>query len=552
MKSVSISVHAGSMLSVSGNRNMNQITRVILLACFTPALISTGPIAAALLLAVIAAPAAAQDEFHLWAAQTGPDQVSVAWDSVPGTAEYRLYLGDPTAPGTFKRRPASVLSASGRSGILTGVQRVVSGITLVAVDADRRVLRQAPFNPVVPATSFPPATPPSALNAEPTGTTEVTLSWDPVPGATAYLIGRAAHRSGFSTLCALCPTEPRYVDRTVLPGLAYTYTIAAIFPSGVSTRITSNSVTPGATSGTTASYTPPGQPASTTSSTTTSTTGTGSTTSTTGTASTATASGTGSTTSTSGTASTTTTTPSAGGLLGGLAGRLTSSGAPPLAVLATVTGPGAVHLSWQAPPISGIIGYSVQRRVNTQSSESINQLPASALSYDDGFFPNTFFASGPVRVVYTVVAQSSSGMAGKASNEVVVQAPPHAATSPSTGTVTTFRLEYQRADTMWAAFGHPDGALGVETLSLAPGTEKAFLTDWKYEKQRNDGTTYYGSHLRIATNPTSRTFRLHLRSLTLTGLAIFARTGSDTFWIRLDPNTTKQFQADLMEVFCEP
>jgi hypothetical protein len=32
---------------------------------------------------------------------------------------------------------------------------------------------------------------------------------------------------------------------------------------------------------------------------------------------------------------------------------------------------------------------------------------------------------------------------------------------------------------------------------------------------------------------------------------VFARTGGDTFWIRLDPNASKQFQADLMEVFCE-
>src|SRR3954447_17695445 len=61
-------------------------------------------------------------------------------------------------------------------------------------------------------------------------------------------------------------------------------------------------------------------------------------------------------------------------------------------------------------------------------------------------------------------------------------------------------LEYQRADNMWAAFGRPDGALGKETITLAPGASRVFVTDWKYEKPRNDGTNFYGSHLRVARN----------------------------------------------------
>ncbi len=39
------------------------------------------------------------------------------------------------------------------------------------------------------------------------------------------------------------------------------------------------------------------------------------------------------------------------------------------------------------------------------------------------------------------------------------------------------RLEYQRADNMWAALGRPDGALGTETLTLQPGETKVFTTD---------------------------------------------------------------------------
>ncbi|SOC54023.1 hypothetical protein SAMN05421879_102318 [Ornithinimicrobium cerasi] len=32
---------------------------------------------------------------------------------------------------------------------------------------------------------------------------------------------------------------------------------------------------------------------------------------------------------------------------------------------------------------------------------------------------------------------------------------------------------------------------------------RIFATDWKYEKRRNDGTNYYGSHGRILENPGS-------------------------------------------------
>ncbi len=214
-------------------------------------------LAAAVLVAAAASPLAAQDPgtYRLWAAQTGPNQVSLSWDSVPGTREYRIYLGDPGAPGTLTSRPVSTLSAGATSAILTGLPRIVKGITLVAVDANRRILRQESFNPVVAATSFPPPTPPTGLTAEGPSASEVTVTWDPVPGATAYFIGRAVFRSGFRVVCAVCSTEPRYVDRSVTAGQPHTYTVAAIFPNGISTRVTSNTVTPGQTAE--VAYTPP-------------------------------------------------------------------------------------------------------------------------------------------------------------------------------------------------------------------------------------------------------------------------------------------------------
>jgi hypothetical protein len=53
---------------------------------------------------------------------------------------------------------------------------------------------------------------------------------------------------------------------------------------------------------------------------------------------------------------------------------------------------------------------------------------------------------------------------------------------------------------MWANWGRPDGLLGTETITLQPGQKRVFLTDWGHEKLRNDGTNFYGSHLRRAVN----------------------------------------------------
>lgn len=103
-------------------------------------------------------------------------------------------------------------------------------------------------------------------------------------------------------------------------------------------------------------------------------------------------------------------------------------------------------------------------------------------------------------------------------------------------------LEYQRADNMWAAAGRPDGNLGVETITIQPGQTKVFVTDWKYEKMRNDGTNYYGSHLRVATNPGQSPTRLNVRTA--------ASGGTSTVWITLSPGMKQSLAVDLMEVNC--
>jgi hypothetical protein len=120
----------------------------------------------------------------------------------------------------------------------------------------------------------------------------------------------------------------------------------------------------------------------------------------------------------------------------------------------------------------------------------------------------------------------------------------------------TCALEYQRADNMWAAVGRPDGALGKESITLQPGQKKVFITDWKYEKQRNDGENFYGSHARIVTNTGKRPLGVDLKGDIggfISGIrGALRQTGGDRAQGTLNPGTSWNIRADIMEVSCPP
>lgn len=120
-------------------------------------------------------------------------------------------------------------------------------------------------------------------------------------------------------------------------------------------------------------------------------------------------------------------------------------------------------------------------------------------------------------------------------------------------------IEYQRADNMFAAPGRPDGNLGKETLTLQPGQNQVFNTDWKYEKQRNDGRNYYGSHTRIVRNTGQRPVTLVFRgnpadlgrASAVGGLVINVIGERGTG--ELKPGASADnVRADLMEARCPP
>lgn len=110
-------------------------------------------------------------------------------------------------------------------------------------------------------------------------------------------------------------------------------------------------------------------------------------------------------------------------------------------------------------------------------------------------------------------------------------------------------LEYRRADNMWAPKGQPTASPGIETLTMAKGTGRVFVTDWKYEKMRNDGTTYYGSHLRIAVNRGTIPVRLFLVGLKVTD-TWDAYSKQNQGYVEIPAGDTREFRDDLYSAGC--
>ena len=176
-----------------------------------------------------------------WAAQTSATQITLVWQAVPGAAGYNLYFDSTKEP-----RPAQHLAAN--------VTRYVTPVTALgqphaysieAFDAQGRRAPRAPFTLVLPVAAPPgPVAPPPHVSAEPMGTGELLVSWEPVPDATAYRIAREVSPGSLQTLCDLCPTDGSFVDRLPVPGASHVYLVSALAPNGRSAPTRSNAVVP--------------------------------------------------------------------------------------------------------------------------------------------------------------------------------------------------------------------------------------------------------------------------------------------------------------------
>ena len=117
-----------------------------------------------------------------------------------------------------------------------------------------------------------------------------------------------------------------------------------------------------------------------------------------------------------------------------------------------------------------------------------------------------------------------------------------AATTPASS-ADECKLNFARANNMWGTSDDALKSLGWETITMQPGQKRAFVTDWRYEKTRNDGQTYYGSHGRRYKNVGTRIVKVARK-----GATVASSTQVMTFYI--DPGQETLGSGDIVEVAC--
>lgn len=192
----------------------------------------------------------------MWAAQSDASTIRFAWDHVPGPTSYVLtcdigsrsrQVGATTVPLLAQK---STTAPPRRLTMVLGITDPgVPHACFLQWRADAKSASSArlAFNeitPTAPATGAGKTATPSGVTAQETVANEVTLTWNAVPGATAYVIGRAVDQSGFSLYCDVCPAETTFIDRFVKAGARHLYSVSALGPGGASGRALATAIVP--------------------------------------------------------------------------------------------------------------------------------------------------------------------------------------------------------------------------------------------------------------------------------------------------------------------
>ena len=175
----------------------------------------------------------------MFAAQTAAKQITLVWTRVERAVLYRIYEG-PLVGGKF----IGTINPSGDQFVRpVSAYGVTHEFAIEVVFDNGTVSPKTPFNPVIPQPPSPGiVAAPGRVRAAPAAGGALSVEWEPVPGATAYVISRQVAPGGFAVVCRVCPPESTYLDITTKPGLRHTYAVSAITPAGFSRPTRSNEV----------------------------------------------------------------------------------------------------------------------------------------------------------------------------------------------------------------------------------------------------------------------------------------------------------------------
>jgi fibronectin type 3 domain-containing protein len=160
------------------------------------------------------------------------DRVRVTWDAVERATTYRVFRAE-ASDGVYER-VGEVASPSFDDVVGAENQGRWYWYKVEACNAAGCSARSAP---AAGYAGYPP--PPTRVQATDDLPTKITITWDPVPGATHYQVFRDRVRDGTYGVHVGTTSETRIDDERALPGLTYWYRVQVCNALGCSLTIAS-------------------------------------------------------------------------------------------------------------------------------------------------------------------------------------------------------------------------------------------------------------------------------------------------------------------------
>ena len=167
------------------------------------------------------------------ASANSSSQITVSWGAVTGATSYIIYRGG-TQVGT----------STGTSYVNTGLSASTTySYTVAAVNAGGTSAQSSAASATTQAAAIPVPAAPTGVSASAYSSSQITVSWSSVTGATSYKIYRSTSSSGTYSEVATGQTGTSYDNTGLSASTTYYYKVAAVNASGTSAQSSAASAT---------------------------------------------------------------------------------------------------------------------------------------------------------------------------------------------------------------------------------------------------------------------------------------------------------------------
>jgi hypothetical protein len=173
------------------------------------------------------------------AATAGSGAVALTWSPVAGATSYSAYRGNSAGALSSKAKLGTATTTAFNDATVSDGTRYFYQVTASNAGGESSGSSEVS---ATPSALLPPVAPSGVTATD--GTNEVTIAWDPVPGATSYDLYWATTSPVTTGSTKITGASSPYVHSSLTGGTTYHYAVAAVNGSGASNLSAEVSATP--------------------------------------------------------------------------------------------------------------------------------------------------------------------------------------------------------------------------------------------------------------------------------------------------------------------